>query len=74
MSKYQEIQCIYERYRQIYLIESLDQILPSLQFKQVTKKPLKYQYFEGKQNEMPPMSYMVTKEQQPVVTITKDGK
>jgi len=74
MSKYQEIQCIYERYRQIYLVESLDQILPSLQFKQVTKKPLKYQYFEGNQNEMPPMSYMVAKEQQPVVTITKDGK
>ena len=74
MNKYSEIELIFERYKNIYLRESLDQILPSLQFKQVTKKPLKYKYFEGTQDQMPAMTYMVSQQQQPVITITKDGK
>lgn len=61
-------------YQNIYLKESLEQILPTLKFQQVTKKALKYQSFDGTQEQMPAMSYMVVKEPQEVITITADGK
>jgi len=63
-----------QAYRRVYLKENLEQILPGLNFQQVTKKALKYQPFDGSQEQMPAMSYMVVKEPQEVVTITADGK
>jgi hypothetical protein len=63
-----------QAYQSIYLKENLEQILPSLNFQQTTKKALKYQPFEGSQEQMPPMSYMVAKEPQTVITVTADGK
>ena len=67
-----------EAYQSIYLKENeevngLESILPSLQWKQTTKQPKKYAFVNSTQN-MPSMSYAVAKEQQPVVTITSDGK
>ena len=52
---------------------SLENILPSLEFKQTTKQPKKFQYVNSTEN-MPPMSYGVAKQQQQVVTYTADGK
>lgn len=51
-----------QAYRRVYLKENLEQILPGLNFQQTTKKALKYQPFEGSQEQMPPMSYMETNE------------
>ena len=67
-----------EAYQSIYIKENeggngLESILPSLQWKQTTKQPKKYAFVNSTQN-MPSMSYAVAKEQQPVVTITSDGK
>lgn len=67
-------QLIAEAYTSIFLKENLDQILPSLDFKQVTKQALKYQPYKGSLEEMPAMSYMVATEPQLVVTVTADGK
>lgn len=63
-----------QAYQSIYLQENLQQILPTLNFQQTTKKALKYQPFDGSQEQMPAMSYMVVKEPQEVVTVTADGK
>ena len=63
-----------QAYLKVFLKESLEQILPTLNFQQTTKKALKYQPFQGNQEQMPPMSYMVAREQQPVITVTSDGK
>ena len=63
-----------EAYKRIYIKESLEQILPTLNFQQVTKKALQYKFHQGSQEDMPPMTYMVAQEQQPVVTYTADGK
>ncbi len=52
---------------------SLESILPTLKFMQTTKQPKKYTYVDSVEN-MPPMSYAVAKQQQPVVTYTADGK
>jgi hypothetical protein len=52
---------------------SLESILPTLEFMQTTKQPKKYTYVDSVEN-MPPMSYAVAKQQQPVVTYTADGK
>tara|TARA_R110000796_G_scaffold34264_1_gene88617 strand:+ start:70 stop:582 length:513 start_codon:yes stop_codon:yes gene_type:complete len=52
---------------------SLESILPTLEFMQTTKQPKKYTYVDNVEN-MPPMSYAVAKQQQPVVTYTADGK
>ena len=46
-----------EAYTQIHLKENLEQILPTLDFQQTTKKNLKYKPFEGAQDQMPPLSY-----------------
>jgi len=69
-------QLLLERaYQSIYLKESttLEELLPSLQWKQTTKQPKKYVYVNSTQG-MPPMSYTVAKEEQQVVTHTSDGK
>ena len=65
---------IAEAYSRIFLKENLEKILPTLNFQQTTKKALKYSPFQGSQEQMPAMSYMMAKEQQPVVTVTTDGK
>jgi hypothetical protein len=52
---------------------ALESILPSLEFKETTKQSKQYQFTDSSQN-MPAMSYTVVKQQQPVVTVTSDGK
>ena len=52
---------------------TLESILPTLQFKETTKQAKQYQYTDSSEN-MPAMSYTVAEAQQPVVTITSDGK
>jgi len=52
---------------------TLEAILPTLEFKPVKKQAKEYQYAESSQN-MPAMSYTVVQQQQPVVTVTSDGK
>ena len=52
---------------------TLESILPTLEFKETTKQAKQYRYTDSSQN-MPAMSYTVVQQQQPVVTITSDGK
>ena len=52
---------------------TLEAILPTLEFKETTKQAKQYQYTDSSQD-MPAMSYTVVQQQQPVVTITSDGK
>ena len=53
----------------------INQIASTLQFKPVTKQKLVYKYIDGgKPGSMPPMTYTKSTVQQPVVTITTDGK
>ena len=53
----------------------INQIAASLQFKTTTKQPKKYKFVaDGVPGQMPPMSYTVSNKQQPVVTVTSDGK
>tara|TARA_R110002020_G_scaffold342969_1_gene557304 strand:- start:75 stop:824 length:750 start_codon:yes stop_codon:yes gene_type:complete len=52
---------------------TLEAILPTLEFKETTKQAKQYQYAQSSQN-MPAMSYTVVQQQQPVVTVTSDGK
>ena len=52
---------------------TLEDILPTLEFKETTKQAKKYEYAKSSQN-MPAMSYTVVQQQQPVVTVTSDGK
>lgn len=68
-------QLLEEAYKSIYLKESttLEEILPSLQWKQTTKQPKKYSYADSTAN-MPPMSYTVAQQEQQIVTHTADGK
>ena len=59
------------------LRESVDinQIAANLEFKPVTKQKLVYKYVEnGKPGSMAPMTYTKSTIQQPVVTMTSDGK
>lgn len=64
-----------QAYASIYLNESmtLEDLLPSLQWKQTTKQPKKYSFVDSTKD-MPAMSYAVAKEEQQVVTYTSDGK
>ena len=68
-----EYKFISEAYQHVLLENSLESILPSLQFKETTKQAKQYQYTDSSQN-MPAMSYTVVETQQPVVTVTSDGK
>ncbi len=53
----------------------INQIASTLTFKPVTKQKLVYKYIDGgKPGFMPPMTYTKSTIQQPVVTITSDGK
>lgn len=53
----------------------INQIASTLEFKPVIKQKLVYKYVEdGKPGSMPPMTYTKSTIQQPVVTITTDGK
>ena len=52
---------------------TLEDILPTLEFKETTKQAKEYEYAKSSQN-MPAMSYTVVQQQQPVVTVTSDGK
>ena len=53
----------------------INQIASTLSFKPVTKQKLVYKYIDGgKPGSMPPMTYTKSTIQQPVVTITTDGK
>lgn len=53
----------------------IDKIAQSLVFKPVTKQKLVYKFIDGGDiDNMPPMSYTVSDKQQPVVTVTSDGK
>ena len=52
---------------------TLEAILPTLEFKETTKQAKQYQYTDSSQD-MPAMSYTVVQQQQPVVTVTSDGK
>lgn len=53
----------------------INQIAATLQFKPVSKQKLIYKYVEnGKPGSMPPMTYTKSDIEQPVVTITTDGK
>ncbi len=53
----------------------INQIASTLQFKPVTKKKLVYKYVDGgKPGNMHPMTYTQSTVQQPVVTVTTDGK
>lgn len=62
-------------YMSMYLKESttLEEILPSLQWKQTTKQPKKYSYVDSTE-EMPPMTYAVAQKEEQIVTHTLDGK
>ena len=68
-----EYKLMSEAYQHVLLENSLESILPSLQFKETTKQAKQYQYTDSSQN-MPAMSYTVVETQQPVVTVTSDGK
>lgn len=53
----------------------INQIASTLQFKPVTKQKLVYKYVDGgKPGSMPPMTYTTSTVQQPIVTVTTDGK
>ena len=68
------LQQLSEAYRRVLLEgNTLEVILPTLEFKKVKKQAKQYQYAESSQN-MPAMSYTVVQQQQPVVTVTSDGK
>jgi len=68
-----ELQQLSEAYQRVLVENSLEPILPTLEFKQTTKQAKQYQYHDSSEN-MPAMSYTVAETQQPVVTITSDGK
>jgi len=53
----------------------IEQIAADLEFLPTRKQAKKYKFVaDGEPGEMPPMSYTQSKERQPVVTITADGK
>jgi hypothetical protein len=53
----------------------INQIAAGLEFKPVTKKKIVYKYVDGgKPGDMAPLTYTVSKTQQPIVTVTSDGK
>jgi hypothetical protein len=65
-----------QAYMRIFLkedVSTLDELLPTLQWKQVTKQPKKYSFVQSTED-MPAMSYGIADKQQPVVTYTADGK
>lgn len=68
-------QFLEEAYMSIYLKESttLEEVLPSLQWKQTTKQPKKYSPVDSTED-MPPMTYAVAKQEQQIITHTADGK
>lgn len=53
----------------------INQIASQLTFLPTTKQAKKYQFIkDGVPGQMPPMTYTVSNQEQPVVTITSDGK
>lgn len=53
----------------------INHVADSLEFKPVTKLPIQYQYVpDGYADDMPPLSYTQSRNEQRVVTITSDGK
>lgn len=64
-------------HKKLKLNENVDinQVASTLEFKPVTKQKLVYKYVEdGKPGSMAPMTYTKSTVQQPVVTVTTDGK
>lgn len=54
---------------------NIDDIASSMEFKTVSKLPLRYQYVpDGYADDMPPLSYTQSRVEQRVVTMTSDGK
>lgn len=65
-----------EIYSKIFLnenINTLEQLLPTLQWKQTTKQPKKYSFVQSTKD-MPPMTYAVANQQEFIETHTADGK
>ena len=74
MNKFENL--ITEIYNKINLnenITTLEQLVPTLTWKQTTKQPKKYSFVHSTKD-MGPMSYAVASNQEEVVTYTLDGK
>ena len=53
----------------------INSIAQGLEFLPTTKQPKQYRFVaQGRPGGMPPMTYTVSQQQQPVVTVTSDGK
>lgn len=53
----------------------IQQVASQLEFLPTKKQPKQYKFVkDGEPGQMPPMTYTVSNKQQPVVTITSDGK